>query len=173
VTLDPNWNNGDYYGKAEPVAGLAFALKMVTLDTRHQGWAEKTFGRKWAAADKDPAKSWENKYLIEDTLDKAGAARARNADANSFLYLAKANQLFVAGHAANLEDGLAKIKAKSLFIPAQSDLLLVPDYAKRAVEILKKQGKTAELVMIEGDGGHLDGVFAIAKVGEHIRKFLQ
>jgi homoserine O-acetyltransferase/O-succinyltransferase len=173
VTLDPNWNNGDYYGKTEPTAGLAFALKMVTLDTRHQGWAEKTFGRKWAAADRDPAKSWENKYLFEDTLDKAGAARARSADANSFLYLAKANQLFVAGHAANLEEGLAKIKAKSLFIPAQSDLLLVPGYARRAVDILRKQGKSAELIVIEGDGGHLDGVFAVAKVGEDIRKFLQ
>ena len=123
--------------------------------------------------DKDPAKSWDNKYLIEDALDKAGAARARTADANSFLYLVKANQLFVAGHAANLEEGLARIKAKSLFIPAQSDLLLVPDYAKRAVDILRKQGKSAELVTIEGDGGHLDGVFAIAKVGEQLRQFLQ
>lgn len=173
ITIDPNWNGGDYYGKTEPTAGLAFALKMVTLDTRHHGWAEKTFGRKWAAADKDPAKSWDNKYLIEDTLDKAGAGRARSADANSFLYLAKANQLFVTGHAANLEEGLAKIKAKALFIPAQSDLLLVPDYAKRAVDILRKQGKSADLVVLEGDGGHLDGVFNIAKVGDRLRQFLQ
>jgi homoserine O-acetyltransferase len=60
-----------------------------------------------------------------------------------------------------------------LFIPAQSDLLLVPDYAKRAVDILKKQGKTAEIIVIVGDGGHLDGVFNVAKVGEDIRKFLQ
>lgn len=173
ITIDPNWNGGDYYGKTEPTAGLAFALKMVTLDARHQGWAEKTFGRKWAAADRDPAKSWDNKFLIEDALDKAGAGRARSADANSFLYLAKANQLFVTGHAANLEEGLAKIKAKALFIPAQSDLLLVPDYAKRAVDILRKQGKSADLVVIEGDGGHLDGVFNIAKVGDKLRQFLQ
>lgn len=173
ITLDPNWNGGDYYGKTEPTAGLAFALKMVTLDARHHGWAEKTFGRKWAAADRDPAKSWDNKFLIEDALDKAGAARARSADANSFLYLVKANQLFVAGHAANLEEGLAKIKARSLFIPATSDLLLVPDYAKRAVDILRKQGKTADLVVIEGDGGHLEGVLGIAKVGDRLRQFLQ
>ncbi len=173
ITIDPNWNGGDYYGKTEPTAGLAFALKMVTLDSRHQGWAEKTFGRKWAAADRDPAKSWDNKFLIEDALDKAGAGRARSADANSFLYLVKANQLFVTGHAANLEEGLAKIKAKALFIPAQSDLLLVPDYAKRAVDILRKQGKSADLVVIEGDGGHLDGVLNVAKAGDKLRQFLQ
>ena len=26
ILLDPSWSNGDYYGKAEPVAGLATAL---------------------------------------------------------------------------------------------------------------------------------------------------
>ena len=40
------------------------------------------------------------------------------------------------------------------------------------MEILKKQGKQVEYFEIEGDGGHLDGVLAIAKAGETIRKFL-
>ena len=31
IKLDPHWNNGDYYGKAEPVQGLAVALKTVTI----------------------------------------------------------------------------------------------------------------------------------------------
>jgi homoserine O-acetyltransferase len=38
IRLDPNWNNGDYYGKAEPTAGLATALKMVTLHAQHWAW---------------------------------------------------------------------------------------------------------------------------------------
>jgi homoserine O-acetyltransferase/O-succinyltransferase len=98
IMLDPQWNHGDYYGKDEPVEGLALALKTVTLHARHHGWAARTFGRKWAAPDKDPAKSWDSKFAIEDTLDKVALARARASDANSFLYLAKANQLFVTGH---------------------------------------------------------------------------
>ena len=95
--LDPRWNKGDYYGQEEPVEGLALALKIVTLHARHYGWASGAFGRKWAAAERDPAKSWDNKFAIEDTLDKIALARARASDANSFLYLAKANQLFVTG----------------------------------------------------------------------------
>ena len=47
IRLDPQWNNGDYYGKAEPVQGLALALKTVTIHARHWGWADKAFGRKW------------------------------------------------------------------------------------------------------------------------------
>ena len=90
------------------------------------------------------------------------------------LYLVRANQLFVVGQeGGGLEAGLAKIKAKALFLPAKSDLLLAPETSRKAVEILRKQGKSAELVEIEGDGGHLDGVLAVARVGETLRRFLQ
>ncbi|MEK8036392.1 MAG: homoserine O-acetyltransferase, partial [candidate division NC10 bacterium] len=103
IMLDPRWNNGDYYGKDEPTAGLAASLKIVTLHSRHYGWAEKAFGRKWAAPDRDPAKAFGNKFAIEAVLDQAATARARVSDANSFLYLVKANQLFVTGHKGSLE----------------------------------------------------------------------
>ncbi len=173
ITLDPNWNNGDYYGKAEPVAGLALALKLVTLDARHWGWADKAFGRKLAKEGENPLMSWNNKYAIAAALDAAGTARARSGDANHFLYLVRAHQLFMTGHdGGGLEAGLARIKAKALFLSAKSDLLLVPDNARRAVATLKKLGKQAELVEIDGDGGHLDGVLAVARVGAQLRRFL-
>ena len=172
IMLDPRWNNGDYYGKDEPTAGLAASLKIVTLHSRHYGWADKAFGRKWAAPDRDPAKALENKFAVEAVLEQAAAARARVSDANSFLYLVKANQLFVTGHKGTLEAGLADVKAKVLLLPAQSDLLLFPDYAKRVKAILEKQGKPVEYFEIEGDGGPRDGAFLITKAGEVIRRFL-
>lgn len=173
ILLDPNWNNGDYYGKAEPSTGLAMALKAVTLDAGHWGWADTTFGRKLAVEGKSPLASWDNKYGIETTFDNIGAGRAKSSDANSFLYLVRANQLFTVGHKDTLEEGLALIKAKALFVPAKSDLLLVPDYARRAVDILRKQGKTAEIFEMDGDRGHLDGVLNITKAAEPIRRFLE
>jgi homoserine O-acetyltransferase len=172
IRLDPHWNNGDYYGKAEPVEGLAVALKTITIHARHYGWAAKTFGRKWAAPDRDPAKSWSNLFAIEDAVDKVAAARAKLSDANSLLYLVKANQLFVTGHKGTLEEGLKDIKAKVLLLPATSDVLLFPDFSREAMEILKRQGRDVRYEEIPGDGGHLDGVLAVAKVGETIRKFL-
>jgi homoserine O-acetyltransferase/O-succinyltransferase len=172
IRLDPRWNNGDYYGKEEPVEGLALALKTITIHARHHGWAARTFGRKWAAPDRDPAKSWSHLFAIEDAIDKVAAARAKISDANSLLYLVKANQLFVTGHKASLEEGLKDIKARVLLLPAVSDLLLFPDFSREAMEILKKQGRDVRYEEIPGDGGHLDGVLAVAKVGETIRKFL-
>jgi len=67
---------------------------------------------------------------------------------------------------------LKDVRAKVLLVPAKSDLLLFPDYSKRAMDLLKRHGKHVEYFEIDGDGGHLDGVLAIGKAGEVIRKFL-
>ena len=166
IRLDPKWNNGDYYGKDEPVAGVAQALKVVTITARAHGWAEKTFAYKWADAAKDPGAEMGNVFAIEDTLNKTGAARAGTADANSMIYTAKANQLF------NLGDDVKKMKAKILFVPAKSDLIFPPELSQRAAERYRAQGGAAEVVVIDGDGGHLDGVLNVAKQGEAIRAFL-
>ena len=166
IRLDPRWNNGDYYGKEEPVAGTAQALKIITITARAHGWAERTFGYKWADAAKNPGAEVTNLFSIEDTLNKAGAGRAASVDANSLIYTAKANQLY------NLGDDVKKIKARILFIPAESDLIFPPELSMRAAERYKAQGGSAEVAIIEGDGGHLDGVLNVAKQGEVIRAFL-
>ncbi len=167
IRVDPKWNGGDYYGKDEPSEGVAKALEIVTISTRHFGWAEKTFGYKWADATKNPGDAMGNVYAIEDTLAKAGVARAKTVDANSMLYTAKANQLY-----RLTDEEIKRMKAKLLLVPASSDMLFPPELAKRAAERYRAQGGVAEVFVIEGDGGHLDGLLAISKAGEAIRAFL-
>jgi homoserine O-acetyltransferase/O-succinyltransferase len=169
---DPKWNGGDYYGRDEPLHGVGEALKLVTISSRAPGWSERTFHRDFAVAGADPLASWDNKYKVSDTLDKAGAARAATADADSFLYLVRANQLYRVGQGATLEEGVARIKARVLAIPAQSDKLLFPEYTTTMLETLKRHAVRTELYTIPGDGGHLDGVTDIAKAGDAIRAFL-
>ena len=166
IRMDPKWNNGDYYGKDEPVDGVAQALKIVTITARAHGWADKTFGYKWGDAAKNPAAAMGNRFAIEETLDKAGRARAGTTDADSMIYTAKANQLY------DLGTDVAKIKAKILFVPAQSDLIFPPSLSMQAAARYKAQGGSAEVAVIEGDGGHLDGVLNVARQGEAIRAFL-
>jgi homoserine O-acetyltransferase len=167
IRVDPKWNGGDYYGKDEPSEGVAKALEIVTISTRHFGWAEKTFGYKWADAAKNPGDAIGNVYAIEDTLAKAGVARAKTMDANSMIYMAKANQLYRLS-----DDEIRGMKAKLLLVPASSDLVFPPELAKRAAERYRAQGGVAEVFVIDGDGGHLDGLLAISKAGEAIRAFL-
>ena len=167
IRVDPKWNGGDYYGKDEPSDGVAKALEIVTISTRHFGWAEKTFGYKWADATKNPGDAIGNMYAIEDALSKAGVARAKTIDANSMIYMVKANQLYRLS-----DDEIKGMKAKLLLVPASSDMIFPPELAKRAAERYRAQGGVAEVFVIDGDGGHLDGLLAISKAGDAIRAFL-
>lgn len=166
IKLDPKWNNGDYYGRDEPLDGIAQALKIVTITARAFGWAEKTFGYKWADPARNPADAMNDAFAIEDTLNKTGVARAKTTDGNSMIYMSKANQLY------NLGEDVKNIKAKILFVPVSSDAIFPPELSRRAAERYKAQGGVAEVAVIEGDGGHLDGVLNVAKQGEAIRAFL-
>lgn len=172
IRLDPNWQGGDYYGKAPPTAGLAAALKLVTLHARYAEWADKAFGRAWAEEGKDPAAALANRFRIEAALDAAGAARAKVADANHFLYLVKANQLFVAG-GGGLAEGLARIDAPVLLIPSKDDLIFLPSRVEQTARLIGADGTPVEIAWLDGVDGHLDGITAIAQAGERLKAFLE
>ncbi len=171
IRLDPKWNNGDYYGKEPPNAGLAQALKIVTLHAQHQDWANPTFGRKWAKDGEDPATGFDKRYAIEAALDGAGAARAKTSDANHFLYLVKANQLFVAG-GGTVSEGLKRIKGPVLLISSPKDLVFPPGAIQATLDGLKAGGASVEHVSLEGNRGHLDGVLSMKQAEKKIAEFL-
>lgn len=173
IKLDPNWNGGDYYDGAPPTAGLAAALKSVTLHAQHWEWAEEAFGRAWSAPDKDPAKSFDNSYKIESVLDQVSQARAATSDANHFLYLVKANQLFLAGHGDSLAEGLARIEAPALLIHTDEDLVFFPELVRQTADLIAADGTPVTVVELQGTRGHLDGVLSIAQAAPKIRAFLE
>jgi homoserine O-acetyltransferase/O-succinyltransferase len=173
IRLDPDWNNGDYYGRAEPIRGLTEALKIITLQAQQWGWIER-FGRAWAEDGKDPGTAMDHHYAVEAWLDRTAAARAALSDANHLLYLVKANQLFMTGHGRSLEEGLAAITAPLLLIASADDLVFPPPRHMRALkDKLAAMGKTVTYSeAITTDLGHLDGIAYIAKAGDAIASFL-
>ena len=75
VRLDPNWKGGAYYDGPAPDAGLAAAMKIVTLQAGSPEWTNPSFGRQWSAKGADPAKSRDNQFKVVQTLNDGGAAR--------------------------------------------------------------------------------------------------
>ena len=167
IRLDPKWNGGDY-GSEPPLAGFAQSLKIVTLHAQTNAWATGAFGSKWAKDGESPAKSFANRYLVETALDNAGMARAKTSDANSFLYLVRANQLFAEGAAERIK----AIKAPALLIYSPGDLVFPADGVRRTGEALKSNGAAVELVELQGNRGHLDGVLNIKQAEKTIAGFL-
>jgi homoserine O-acetyltransferase len=171
ILVDPNWNGGDYYGKAPPLAGLAKALTAVTLHANHQDWANATFGRRPAKEGEDPGRTLAARFQVQGVLDNAGMARAKLSDANHFLYLVKANQLFAAG-GTSLADGMAKIRAPILYITQPKDLVFTPDMVARTLKAAQDAGRDITHVTIDGARGHLDGVISMKQAEGAIRAFL-
>ena len=170
ILVDPNWNKGDYYGKTPPNAGLAKALAVVTLQANHGDWTNGTFGRRAAKEGEAPAKALTNKFQVQSILDNAGEARAKVSDANHFLYLIKANQLFAAG-GVSLADAATRIKAPLLLITQPKDLVFTADGVERTVETLRKGGVDVTHVLLQGTRGHLDGVISMKQAEGAIRAF--
>ncbi|CAN5332604.1 homoserine O-acetyltransferase [soil metagenome] len=173
VMLDPKWNKGDYYGKEEPLEGLALGLKIVTVAGRHYGWAGKTFGRKPSSTGVDPQQGFQHPFAFEEALDMVSLDRTRFVDPNSLLYMVKACQLYSLGHQGSAVDGVKKVKAKVMLIPAQSDILMFPAYSRKAEAIFTEAGNPPVYFELQGDGGHFDGLLAISQAGAAIRSFLE
>jgi homoserine O-acetyltransferase/O-succinyltransferase len=159
IRVDPKWNNGDYYDKEPPLAGLTAALKILTLHANHWDWAASTQGG-WAEEGKDPNKSLANKFKIEATLEAAAAARAKTADANHFIYLARANQLASADS--------RKMKAPTLVLYSPTDLVFYAPFVESAAARIS----AAQTGTITGPNGHLNGVLAITQATDKISAFL-
>lgn len=172
IKNDPNFNGGDYYANEAPLTGITSTLAMITQQAMHP----VIMNMRAPQPEVMPEAALEsvlNSTPVLDYLFANAANRAPLADGNHLLYLVRANQLFVAGHQGDLATGLAKVKAKTLFLPATNDLLLQPYLAKQAVEVLEKQGKSPEYSEIEGVWGHLDGLFSIPTKAEALRAFLE
>lgn len=165
IKLDPNWNGGNYYGGKPPTEGLKQALKIVTLQANHYDWAIKTFGNAPADPAKDPAAAMDNQFKIEAAIDAAAAARAATSDANSLIYLAKANQLASADP--------SKIKTPALILYSPTDLVFYAPLVEEVARKIAAGGTAVDTAQLPGPNGHLNGVLAVAQQGDRIKAFLE
>lgn len=171
IRMDPNWRGGDYYaqGRQPPLAGLAEALRIVTLQSRDRGWARE-FGRR-AAEGQDPARKIGDRFAVEQWLEDAAAARARTSDANSFLYLTRANQLFLNEYESR-DEALGRARAQWLVLPSAGDRVFPVEYGHELAAALRTLRQPVALQDLKGDLGHLEGVANVAQAGDAIRALL-
>jgi homoserine O-acetyltransferase len=156
IRLDPNWRNGDYYaqGRQPPLQGLAEALRIVTLQSRDRGWA-RDFGRR-VGEGQDPSRRIQDRFAVEQWLDDNAMARARMSDANSFLYLTRANQLFLNEYDSR-DAALARSRAKWLVMPSVTDRVFPVEYGHELATALKGMGQNVQAVDLKGPAGASGG----------------
>ncbi len=166
IYLDSNFRDGFYDQANPPQAGLAAALELVTLTALSPAWANKAFARRPAVPEIGPEQNLRNMFAVENALSVTARSRAAIADANSFLRIAKAVQLF------DINPIKSRLKARILWITAKRDLLLFPEYAERGITSLRALGLHVETFELASEGGHLDGLGEAKPAAETIARFL-
>ncbi len=173
IRLDPNWQQGHYSKGAPPTEGLVNALMLITQHALYPDYFNQVGEQLgYKAIEEGPLASIMNTHSIVDWLEQRARSRAAKMDANHLLYLVRACQLFVTGHGTSMQAGLANIKAKTLFLPASTDLLLMPYMAKNAHTALKDMNKQSDYAELNGVLGHLEGVADVQEQSQRLTSFL-
>jgi homoserine O-acetyltransferase/O-succinyltransferase len=155
IMADPDWQGGDYYGTGRsPETGLAIARMagMLTYQSAEGQW--ERFGREKATR---PAlhEEFGGRFEVESYLHYQGRDLTGRFDANSYLYLTRAMDLYDVGAGyASHEEAYERIEAEVLFVGISSDWLFPAREVRAAAELAKAAGAEAHYEEIESPNGH-------------------
>ncbi len=171
IMAEPNWNNGNYYDKKSPTYGLALARMIGHITYLSEEKLQHRFGRKMVDSEIIKADG-ADQFEIESYLHYKGNTFVERFDANSYLYLTRAIDLFDLAIEGDLSKGVLNINTDCLFITMSSDWLFPPSETIQIVDILRQQQKNVDYVEIKTYHGHDGFLIETASMTEPIRKFL-
>lgn len=153
VYNDPMWRKGNYKPEHPPADGLALARAVGHISFLSDTSMHLKFGRRFSL--RDGTFDFFGQFEIERYLAYNGRNFVDRFDTNSFLYLAKALDLYdVAWGFDGMEDALSNLVCPSLWFAFTSDWLYAPYQTEEVVNVLRKLGKPVAYHLIESDYGH-------------------
>jgi homoserine O-acetyltransferase len=154
IQSDPNWREGDYYGKTLPRRGLAIARMIGHITYLSDRSMHQKFGRK--LQDKSAyGYNFLTDFQVESYLRYKGDHFVNRFDANSYLYITKAMDYFDLSQAyGSLEEAFAGVQAKFLVISFSSDWLFPTYMSKETVSALRRAHAYVIFTEIQTDYGH-------------------
>lgn len=151
VMVDPEWLNGNYYGKSKPERGLAVARMIGHITYMSDKSMEKKFSRKLKK--EEYSFTFKTDFEVEGYLRYQGDSFVKRFDANSYLYITKAMDYF------DLSEG--KLFAKKnkpdtrfLVIAFKSDWLYPAYQSLEIVQQLKSRHIDVTYCEIKSTYGH-------------------
>lgn len=169
---DPMWKKGNYRPEHPPADGLALARAIGHISFLSDASMHLKFGRRFSV--RDGLFDFFGQFEIERYLEYNGASFVERFDTNSFLYLAKALDLYdVAWNFDSREEALACLACPSLWFAFTSDWLYPPNQTAEVVEILRKLERPVEYHLIDSNYGHDSFLVEPEKFTPYVVEFLQ
>lgn len=175
ILADPRWKNGFYYDGEPPVDGLSIARMVGHVTYLSDETLRRKFGRKAKNGTcADGGRSFREPYFeVESYLRYKGESFTKRFDANSYLYITRAIDLFdLAPGCDSLEPAFRGCKSRFLVLSFSSDWLYPPRQSEELVEAIRANGLSAKYHMIESSYGHDAFLLEADKMEEVVSQFL-
>jgi len=153
IMADPNWCNGDYYGRALPANGLATARMVGHITYMSDQSMNEKFGRKLQKKQR-LGFDFSQDFEVESYLKYRGDSFVQRFDANSYLYITKALDYFDLAKGVKLTDVFKKVSSSFLVISFSSDWLYPPQQLKEIVRALKANNRDVSYCEVTTSYGH-------------------
>jgi len=153
IMADPDWQNGDYYGKSIPARGLALSRMIGHITYMSEKSMEEKFGRKLIEKEK-LGFDFSADFEVESYLKYRGDSFVQRFDANAYLYLSKALDYFDLAEDGKLVDAFKPATASFLIVSFTSDWLYPTYQSKEMVKALKINDLDVSDIEIKSSYGH-------------------
>ncbi len=153
IMSDPDWQDGDYYGKSIPARGLALARMIGHITYMSDKSMDEKFGRKLIAKER-LGYDFSHDFEVENYLKYRSGNFVQRFDANSYLYISKALDYFDMSAEKKLTDIFSRAKAHFLVISFTSDWLYPSYQSKEMVRALKANDLDVSDIEINSSYGH-------------------
>jgi len=159
IMSDPDWLCGDYASGQGPVTGLSIARMLAMITYQSEEAMELRFSRNPAQYELAPSPAFSpdlgGRFDVENYLYHQGETLTKRFDANSYLYLSRAMDLYdVSEGYSSLEAALARIRSKALFVGIRSDFLFPAAHVRWLADKVRALGGDAQYVEMDSPHGH-------------------
>ncbi len=159
IMADPRWQGGDYSPGQGPDAGLSIARMLAMITYQSEEAMELRFARRPARnsviATPSGAADLGSRFDVEGYLYYQGQALVQRFDANSYLYISRAMDLYdVSEGYPSLEAALRRLRSRALFIGIRSDFLFPPARVRWLANQVRSLGGDATYVELDSPYGH-------------------
>src|SRR6516162_5438645 len=172
IMADPDWSDGNYYGKQPPARGLAVARMVGHITYMSDESMREKFGRRLRGKE-NFSFGFDVDFEVESYLRYRGSEFVNRFDANSYLYITKAMDYFdLTSGRGSIAAALEPASARFLVISFSSDWLYPSYQSQELVRALRSRNRDVAYVELQSNYGHDSFLVDVAEQTDLIRGFL-
>jgi homoserine O-acetyltransferase/O-succinyltransferase len=164
IYADPNYRGGDYYEGEPPSRGVRHARMIAMLSYKSDVLLQERFANRVDRKGGDPWRNKDDRFDVEGYLAYQGDIFVKRMDANSYLALTRAMDLFDTS-----DYPLDGVRTRLTFVGIENDWLFPAPYVRAAVARFAAARIPATYLFLPSNHGHDAFLAEDVALGELLR----